>query len=198
MKKILALLLLAPLFAQAQIAAPACYAAPLGTGTPAVQLHFDEGRTFYWYCPSGIGWIAVAVAEPKGYRLVMPSTPASASVADVLAAAWSANVARDCGPQSTDAVVGRMCRLTHSIAADPLFRPANRTWRVAPNAASTSTPPTRPMWNSTGTKTVAERATVGAECDCTAPISKNGQTLCPLKKTGATQPTTNITACVLQ
>jgi hypothetical protein len=66
-------------------------------------------------------------------------------------------------------------------------------WVVAPNTSSTTTPPTRPMWDATGTKAVAERAVVGAACNCAAPVIKTTQTLCRLAAPAASN---NVTACV--
>jgi hypothetical protein len=55
-------------------------------------------------------------------------------------------------------------------------------WVVAPNAASTSIPPTRPMWAPPdGVKALTERATVGYSCDCTTVVQKGAQTLCLLR-----------------
>ena len=72
------------------------------------------------------------------------------------------------------------------------LKPASVSWRVAPNPQSTTTPPTRPMWLPDGSKQVAERATVGQPCDCSKPLVKGTQTLCPL----ASKPAGNVTACV--
>lgn len=73
--------------------------------------------------------------------------------------------------------------------------PKPKPWRVAVNPASTSVPPTRPMWDATGTKSVNERAYVGDICNCKIPIFRNSQTLCPLRQLGDLPPTTNVTAC---
>jgi hypothetical protein len=75
----------------------------------------------------------------------------------------------------------------------PIPLPA-AVWVVAPNAQSTTTPPTRPMYDPTGIKTVTERATVGAVCnEAATPVLKGTQTLLPIK--GGTA---NVTACVKQ
>lgn len=76
--------------------------------------------------------------------------------------------------------------------------PLPRMWRVAPNPSSTTVPPTRPMWDATGAKAVAERAYVGDRCDCSAPLVKGTQTLCPLRQLGDIAPTTNRAACAKQ
>lgn len=83
------------------------------------------------------------------------------------------------------------------LAAAIKLKPASAVWRVAPNPASTTTPPTRPMFSAADpSKQVAERATVGATCNCSAPVVKGTQTLCPLAATPAgPAPTTNLTAC---
>lgn len=76
--------------------------------------------------------------------------------------------------------------------------PPLKFWRVAPNPASTTTPPSRPMFDATGAKSVGERAIVGSLCNCSAPIVKGTQTLCPLRQFGDVTPTTNVAACVRQ
>lgn len=176
--------IIAPADARAQTAAipePSCYAAPLGSGTMATEVKHSAGIGRYWWCQKGDTWTTQVTAQANGYRLVIPTdVPASAPMSQLLAAAWRANVTRDCGPASTDPVIGAICRATWVVAkADP-NRPKNKVWRVAPNPSSTSIPPTRPMWDPTATKQVAERATVGALCDCAKPVAKSTQTLCPL------------------
>lgn len=76
--------------------------------------------------------------------------------------------------------------------------PPLKFWRVAANPLSASTPPTRPMFDATGAKGVAERAIVGSLCNCSTPVVKGTQTLCPLRQFGDLAPTTNVTACVRQ
>lgn len=73
-------------------------------------------------------------------------------------------------------------------------------WVVAPNPASSTVPPTRPMFLAADPgKTVKERATVGAVCACAAQVIKGTQTLCPLKQSDpANLPSSNLTACVRQ
>lgn len=87
--------------------------------------------------------------------------------------------------------------MDRAIAAEQVAGtvPKPKPWRVAVNPASTSIPPTRPMWDATGTKSVSERAYVGDICNCTTPIIRNSQTLCPLRPFGDLPPTTNVTAC---
>jgi hypothetical protein len=72
--------------------------------------------------------------------------------------------------------------------------PPSVVWVVAPNASSTTIPPTRPMWGATGAKAVTQRATVGATCNCAAPVLKGTQTLCQL----VAPPGPNLAACVKQ
>lgn len=71
-------------------------------------------------------------------------------------------------------------------------------WRVAKNARSTTVPPTRPMWNPAGTKEVSERAYVDDLCNCSAPLARGAQTLCPLRQLGDLVPTANRAACELK
>lgn len=71
-------------------------------------------------------------------------------------------------------------------------------WRVARNSRSTTTPPTRPMWNATGSREVSERAYVGDLCNCAEPLVKGTQTLCPLRQLGDLVPTANRAACELK
>lgn len=175
---------------------PPCYAAPLGAGTLATEHKHADGIGRYYWCPVGDDWVTVVTAQANGYRLVIPTdVPASAPMQDLLDAAWRANVTRDCGPASTDTRIGAICRATWAAAkADP-NRPKAFSWRVAPNPSSTSTPPTRPMWDPAGAKQVDERAPVGALCDCSKRLAKGTQTLCPLSPFTDPPATGNLTAC---
>jgi hypothetical protein len=85
-------------------------------------------------------------------------------------------------------------RMNEAICGkEPVEPPA--VWLVAPNIASTTTPPSRPMWSPDGTKAMTTRAVVGAECACPAtPLVKNTQTLCPLAVGGSP----NLAYCVKQ
>jgi hypothetical protein len=85
-------------------------------------------------------------------------------------------------------------RASAEVSCGPVPTPpvVAAVWLVAPNSASTTVPPTRPMYEPTGAKTVGERATVGAVCnEAATPVLKGTQTLLPIK--GGS---TNVTACV--
>lgn len=193
----LALCLLA-LQVVAQQPRPSCYAAGLGTGTVAKRVPHTAGEGWYHFCVTETSVSTVVTARANGYRLVLPTIDPRAPTKDILDAVWDANARRDCSRNSADAVIGPICRATWLAAdADP-DRPVLKSWRVAPNPQSTSTPPTRPMWDPTATRYVAERATVDELCDCSRKTQKGSQTLCPLSPFKEPPASANLAACVLK
>lgn len=203
------LLLAAPSKAHAQVPAGVVWDCGFkGTRTDNV------GTSIWAYC---FGELDGQVYVRK--RVIMPSAITAESKAevrqwvltgtpDLWARATSTEVWNS--PQAQQVRTAMEAAIERERIAGTLPKP--RVWKVAPNPSSTSTPPTRPMWDPAGTKQVAERATVGALCDCSTKVAKSTQTLCPLSpftEPGANLPDLppaelaallakrNLTACVL-
>lgn len=127
---------------------------------------------------------AKAIAWSKGDAAAadLPKTPPSAAI-------WN-------DPRTAAARRELEAALAAEIKAGTIPRPPG--WSVAPNASSTTTPPTRPMFDAAGAKQVKTRAVVGDRCDCSSlKVEKGRQTLCPLAPLVPGQgPTESITACV--
>lgn len=110
---------------------------------------------------------AKAIAWAKGDPAAadLPSAPASSTI-------WN-------DPRAAAARQELEAALAAEVKARTIPRPPG--WSVAKNASSTTTPPTRPMFDASGERQVKTRAVVGDRCDCkTLQVVKGTQTLCPL------------------
>lgn len=159
----------------------------------------DNAGTVLWAYCFGFQYDQVLVRK----RVILPS--AITAEAKAAAKEWTLTGTPDLwaratseqvwnAPEAQQARAALEAALQAERAAGTVPKP--RPWRVAPNPASTTTPPTRPMWDPTGAKQVSERAYVGDLCNCQAPVLKSSQVLCPLRKLGDLPPTANVTACV--
>lgn len=182
---------------------------PFGTGTEWAHNVTEFGGTkvawwVYW-CPQPDGsWSPVTqrcvvgrgCMDPRALSQVLDTAARSA---DPVAALRQARDQFTLPPLPGELGAWDMAE-SDMLAAAIKLKPATTVWKVAPNPASTTVPPTRPMFSAADpSKQVAERATVGATCNCRAPVAKGTQTLCPLAATTvAPAPTTNLTSCTKQ
>jgi len=180
--------------AQAQTPAPA----PVEWDCGLKSTRADNAGTVLWAYCFGFQYDQVLVRK----RVIMPSAITAEAKADakqwVLTGTpdlWARATSEQVwnSPEAQGARVALEAALQAERAAGTIPKP--RLWRVAPNPSSTTTPPTRPMWDPAGAKQVTERAYVGELCNCKAPVLKGTQVLCPLRQLGDLPPTANITAC---
>ncbi len=173
---------------------------------PAWQCDFQNTRagrvgTVIWAYCFGIDGDVVKVRK----RVILGQGVTPEMERDVTG--WAKNGAPDLFSRPADEAIWRAPEAQSAIAAMNAAIAAERAagtipkapqWRVARNPQSTTVPPTRPMWSADGAKVVTERAYVGDLCNCSAPLVKGTQTLCPLRPLGDIEPTANRAACELK
>lgn len=145
------------------------------------------------------GWgVAYGFPCPNGSRFVLTvlhdyrAANANAQISTIVGAVDQVAAARALMAASAKAPAGayvapfndlqsRMVAIMQASASEPPKPPNSPLWKVQQNPASTTTPPSRPMFAASDpSKTVSERATVGSLCDCSTKVAKGTQTLCPL------------------
>lgn len=173
--------LAAPTFVQAQSTAqPACFAAPLGTGTYSQRVDTAAGTASYWWCPkeSRYNVVRVIVAAKTGYSLKTPDTE-GLSVAATLAAVWAANVSMSCDSED----LASLCAAAAKAAdADPR-KPLPPLWKVRANGIAQTAPlymvtveaDSSWSWARNGRQAIAD-----AECACDMIAGQKGSdVMCP-------------------
>lgn len=169
---------------------------------------YTDGKVAAWALERHVV-LAKYRAEPKTLASVLWSMAAAPSPLDAMNAALKAGEIPPSGPQEAYEMKLLRYQACQDAATPPYIvdvaplpadycgqppAPMVLTWMVAPNAASITDPPTRPMWDATGAKAVTERAVVGVTCNCAAPVPKGAQVLCRIQGSASV----NLTACVRQ
>lgn len=167
MKRLIAaLLLLFAVAANAQIC----------TAQPSTLPVLTGGNSSGWWaaqwhpCAEGGFGVSVFSVLPKGAPVPAPSASGSGAV---LMAAWLATSIDD--PAVT--AMSAADRASILAAKPPVQLPPSQ-WAVA-KFSTLSTRPAYPVSNGVRSATSTARATVGATCDCTAPIVEGLTTYCP-------------------